>query len=57
LVKLSEGAYFVREVPVAWPWGSFLLINLGVAGVCLLSMLLPTLAISRIRPVKALQLG
>ena len=54
-VTLSQENYFVKEVPVEWAWGDFFLINLGVVFVCTLFMILPTLAVLNISPVKALR--
>lgn len=54
-IRLNPEDYFVQQAPVAWRWGRFLLINAGVIGVCTLFMLVPTLMISRISPIRAIR--
>lgn len=55
LLKLSEEAYYVSEVPVYFSWTHILLINIGAFVVCSIAMLLPSLFVSRIRPVRAIR--
>lgn len=54
-LKLNQENYFIKEVPVAWTWSKFLLVNLGVIAVCGLFMFIPSLVISRISPVRAIR--
>jgi lipoprotein-releasing system permease protein len=54
-LRVDEQTYFIREVPVAWVWTQFAIVNLGVIGISTLCMLLPTAIISRILPVKAIR--
>lgn len=54
-ITLDAESYFVKTVPVAWPWLSFLGLNVGVIALCMLAMLLPTLVVNRITPVRALR--
>ncbi|MDX2062441.1 MAG: ABC transporter permease [Bacteroidia bacterium] len=56
IVTLPEGAYFVRSVPVAWPWGLFALQSVWVAAVSLVGFVLPAWALSRLRPITTLKL-
>ena len=55
LVALDPESYYVEQVPVAWPWLKFLVINIGVIVACTLAMLLPAGFVARISPVKALR--
>lgn len=54
-LRVDEQTYFIREVPVAWVWSKFALINAGVIAISTVCMLLPTAIISRILPVKAIR--
>ncbi len=55
LIQVNQESYFVKIVPVAWPWDYFLLINAGVIIICMIFTLLPTLVINRIKPIHALR--
>jgi lipoprotein-releasing system permease protein len=57
LVRLNPDSYFVREVPVSWQWAEYLAINVGVVAVCTLAMWVPTWAINRILPARAIRMG
>ncbi len=54
-LKLNQESYFINQVPVAWVWGRFLAVNVGVMLICTLFMFIPTTIISRIRPVAAIR--
>ncbi|WP_350287252.1 FtsX-like permease family protein [uncultured Croceitalea sp.] len=47
--------YYVEYVPVHIEWLSVLLLNIGVMLLCLLMLLIPSYAISKISPVKAIK--
>lgn len=47
--------YYVEYVPVHIEWLSVLLLNIGVMILCLLMLLIPSYAISKISPVKAIK--
>ena len=53
--KLDSENYFVAVVPVAWAWGWFALVNLGVILLCTVFMFLPAWTITRISPAQALR--
>lgn len=55
LMPLDEASYYMAFVPIQFDWLEVLWINLGTLGLCLLVLLLPSLLISRIMPVKALR--
>jgi len=55
VMKLSEESYYVSEVPVYFNWLHIAIINIGAFIVCSLSLLLPTILVNRIRPVKAIR--
>jgi lipoprotein-releasing system permease protein len=56
-LKVDQENYFITTVPVAWVWGRFLMVNASVVLICTLFMLIPTLVVSRISPMKAIRFG
>ena len=54
-IKMNESAYYVSEAPVYIIWWEVIAVCVGTLLVCLLALLLPTLFIKTIRPVKAIQ--
>lgn len=54
-IQLNPEVYYVSTAPVVYAWPSFLFINVLVIGVMLLVLLIPTIIIRNIKPVKALQ--
>lgn len=54
-LKVDQENYFIEVVPVAWVWGRFIAVNLGVIAVCTLFMYIPTAIISRISPLQAIR--
>lgn len=47
--------YYIEYIPVHLPWSSWLALNAGVLLFCLTMLLLPSLIISKIAPVKAIR--
>lgn len=54
-IKMDESAYYVSEAPVFIIWWQVAAVCIGTLLVCLLALLLPTLFIKTIQPVKAIQ--
>ena len=54
IIKLPEADYYLTEAPIHLELIPILLINAGIIAVILISLVIPTQLISRIRPVKAL---
>lgn len=54
-IKLDEAAYYVATAPVEIVWWQVLLVCAGAFAVCFLSLLLPTIFVKTIKPVKAIQ--
>lgn len=55
IVHLDPSTYYMSAVPVNFCWGYLILLNLGVLMVSTLMLVVPTMLISRISPVKAMQ--
>ncbi len=53
-IRLPEEAYFISKAVAKVEWWHIVLVNLGTFLVCLLVLMIPTLIIRRIRPVKAI---
>ena len=56
-LRVDQENYFINVVPVAWVWGKFLMVNVMVIFICTLFMIIPTIIIGRISPVKAIRFG
>lgn len=55
LIPLDKQNYYMDYVPIQWNWPLIGLLNLVVFVISLLIMLIPTMVISRIRPIKAIK--
>jgi lipoprotein-releasing system permease protein len=54
-LKLNPEVYYIDKVPIelnVWAW---LALNIGTLIVCLLALIIPSYAITRISPVKAIR--
>ena len=54
LIPLDAATYYVSYVPVAFPWGWWLLLNVLTVGLSMLTLLLPSMIISHISPAKVM---
>jgi len=54
-LRVNQEDYFIEVVPVAWVWGRFFLVNLGVVLTCTAFMIIPTVVINRVLPVQAIR--
>lgn len=55
LIALNPETYYVTEAPVFLNWNYVVLINLGTLLLCLFMLLIPSILIARINPVKAIK--
>ncbi|WP_412560201.1 ABC transporter permease [Winogradskyella sp. MIT101101] len=55
LFPLNPDTYYVSEAPVYISWDYILLLNIGTFIACLLMLMIPSIIISRISPVKAIR--
>jgi lipoprotein-releasing system permease protein len=54
-IKLDESAYYVSTAPVTIIWWQVVVVCVGTLVVCFVSLVLPSLIVRTIRPVKAIQ--
>jgi lipoprotein-releasing system permease protein len=54
-IKLDETAYYVSTAPIDIIWWEVVLVCVGALVVCFISLLLPTLFVRTVQPVKAIQ--
>jgi lipoprotein-releasing system permease protein len=55
LIPLPQESYFMSVVPVNLQITHLLILNLGTLAVCTLMMIVPSLIVARISPVKAIR--
>ena len=55
LFPLNPDTYYVSEAPVYLNWDYIFILNIGTFVACLLMLLIPSVIISRISPVKAIR--
>jgi len=55
LISLPEESYFISKAVVKLEWWHFLLVNGGTFLICFLVLLIPTVIIKKIQPVRAIQ--
>lgn len=55
IVPLNPHDYYMSFVPISWQWGIVGILNLLVLGVVTAVLLLPTMIIARINPIKAIR--
>lgn len=53
--KLDQASYYMNFVPIQLNWSDVLLLNLGTLIVCVLVLLIPSMLVSSISPVKAIR--
>lgn len=53
-LKLDEASYYMSFVPIHFEWLDVIAINIGTIFVCLLVLLVPSMLVSKITPIKAL---
>ncbi|MCM8568061.1 FtsX-like permease family protein [Gramella jeungdoensis] len=55
LVPLDPRTYYVTEVPIYLHWDYILFVNVGTLILCMIMLLIPSIIISKISPVKAIK--
>lgn len=54
-IKLPEEAYYISQAAVNIVWWQIAAVNIGTFVICFLVLLIPTLIVKRIQPVRAIQ--
>jgi lipoprotein-releasing system permease protein len=55
-ITLPEDAYFISKAVVRLEWWHLVLVNVGTFVICFLVLLIPTVIVRRMQPVRAIQL-
>ncbi len=55
ILTLDQESYYIDKVPINLAFFDILAVNAGVVAVCILVMVIPSLIISRITPIKAIR--
>ena len=55
LIKLPEDAYYISQAAVNVVWWQVAMIDIGTLLICFLILLIPTIIVKKIQPVKAIQ--
>jgi lipoprotein-releasing system permease protein len=53
--KLDPESYYMSFIPIQFNWVDVLLLNLGTMVICLLALIVPSMLVARITPVKAIR--
>ncbi|RFZ86100.1 ABC transporter permease [Mucilaginibacter terrenus] len=53
--KLDPGSYYMSFVPIKFVWTDVILLNIGTLFVCLLVLIIPSMLVTKISPVKAIR--
>jgi len=55
LLTLDQDSYYVSVVPISINWFNILLLNAGTLLICAVALILPSMVVSKILPVKAIK--
>jgi len=55
IFKLDQASYYMNFVPIQFSWSDLVLVNIGTLVVCLLAMIVPSMLVAKITPVKAIR--
>ncbi|MEP6737733.1 MAG: FtsX-like permease family protein [Chryseolinea sp.] len=55
VIKLNPHDYYMNFVPISWSWDVVLILNLLTFGVVTFVLIIPTMIIARINPIKAIR--
>jgi lipoprotein-releasing system permease protein len=53
--KLDAESYYMTFIPIQLSWGDVVFLNIGTLVICLLVLIIPSMLVSRISPVKAIR--
>ena len=55
IMKLDKASYYIDHVPVLFEWDVILYINIGSVLISMLMLIIPSMIVSRIDPVKTIR--
>ncbi len=55
ILKLDQASYYMNFVPIQFNWEDLILVNIGTLGICMLAMVVPSMLVAKITPVKAIR--
>ena len=55
IIPLDPENYYMTFVPIVWDWTTIILLNVGTFLIISLVLLIPTLIISRIQPIRSIR--
>jgi lipoprotein-releasing system permease protein len=53
--KLDQASYYMNFVPIQFNWSDLILVNVGTLGICMVAMVVPSMLVTQITPVKAIR--
>ncbi|MGY8988148.1 MAG: ABC transporter permease, partial [Flavobacteriales bacterium] len=54
-ISLDEKSYYMKTIPISFDVSSILFLNIGTLLICFLMMIVPTIVITKISPIKAIR--
>jgi len=54
-ISLDEKSYYMKTIPISFDISSILFLNIGTLLICFLMMIVPTIVITKISPIKAIR--
>lgn len=54
-IQLDESSYYISYVPIVFSWSYLAILNIGTLLVCVVMMTIPTLIITKIKPLSAIR--
>jgi lipoprotein-releasing system permease protein len=54
-IKLDETNYYLSQVPISFDWTAIVLLNIGTLLISIVMMIIPTMIIARVSPIKAIR--
>jgi lipoprotein-releasing system permease protein len=55
ILKLDQASYYMNFVPIQFNWEDLMLVNIGTLSICMVAMIVPSMLVAKITPVKAIR--
>jgi len=55
ILKLDQASYYMNFVPIQFNWEDLILVNIGTLSICMIAMVVPSMLVAKITPVKAIR--